>query len=125
MARVPENVQSAWNTRDGAVVFATVDPEGIPNAIYVTCVSMHGDDKVVIADNYLGKTQDNIRAGSRGAVLFLTPEKKSYQIKGRIEYCTTGEIYEEMKGWNPTKHPGRAAVVVNVEEVYSGSERIL
>lgn len=125
MTCVPEKVQSAWNTREGAVVFVTVNPEGIPNAIYVTCVSMHGDDKVVIADNYFGKTQENIRAGSRGAVLFLTPEKKSYQIKGRIEYYTMGEIYEEMKGWNPTKHPGRAAVVVNVEEVYSGSERIL
>jgi len=125
MAAMPQDVQRAWNRREGAIVFVTVGPEGIPNAIYATCVGMHGDDKVVIADNYFGKTRDNIRAGSRGAVLFLTPEKKSYQVKGPVEYHVTGEIYEEMKGWNPATHPGNAAVVVNVEEVYSGSERIL
>lgn len=125
MASLPEKARSAWNTRETAAVFATVDPEGIPNAIYVTCVSMHGEDKIVIADNYFVKTLKNIQAGSSGTVLFLTPDKKSYQIKARIEYHTTGEIYEEMKGWNPTKHPGRAAVVLNVEEVYSGGERLL
>jgi len=106
-------------------VFGTVGLEGIANAIYATCVGKHGDDKVVIADNYFGKTRDNISAGSRRAVLYLTPEKKSYQVKGSVEYSVAGEIYEEMKGWNPAKHPGNAAVAVKVEEIYSGSERIL
>jgi uncharacterized protein len=125
MANLPGKVREAWKDREEAIVFATVSPKGVPNAIYATCVSMHGENKIVIADNYLGKTKQNIQSGSPGAVLFFTRGKKSYQIKGRIEYHATGEIFEEMKRWNPTKHPGHAAVVVNVEEVYSGSERLL
>lgn len=125
MARLPEKVLSAWKTREGPVVLATVDVHGMPNAIYATCVSLHGEDNVVIADNYFVKTLANIRAGSAGAVLFLTPDKKSYQVRGRIGYHTEGEIFAEMKGWNPAKHPGRAAVAVSVDEVYSGGERLL
>jgi uncharacterized protein len=30
-----------------------------------------------------------------------------------------------MKKWNPEKHPGRAAAALKVEEVYSGSEKLL
>ena len=125
MPSLPEEVRSAWRDRDGAVVFATVDPKGVPNAIYVTCVSLHGDDSIVIADNYFVKTLENIRAGSPGTFLFLTRNKRSFQIKGAIGYYTAGEIYDAMKSWNPAKHPGKAAAVINVEEVYSGSDRLL
>jgi uncharacterized protein len=30
-----------------------------------------------------------------------------------------------MKKWNPETHPGHAALVIKVEEVYSGSEKLL
>lgn len=125
MPSLPEEVKAAWNDRDGAAVFATVDPEGVPNAIYASCVNLYGDDRIVVADNYFNKSLRNIEAGSRGAVLFITREKKSYQIKGGIEYHTSGPIYDAMKCWNPTKHPGRAAAVVMVEEVYCGGNRLL
>ena len=125
MPNLPEDIKAAWNEREGAIAFATVDPKGVPNAIYATCVSLDGDDRIVVADNYFSKTLENIKSGSRGAVLFLTRDKRSFQIKGAIEYHTEGRIYEEMKGWNPAKHPGRAAVAVKVEEVYCGADRLL
>jgi predicted pyridoxine 5'-phosphate oxidase superfamily flavin-nucleotide-binding protein len=125
MSILPEHVKSAWNERNGAVVFTTVDKAGAPNAIYVTCVNLHGDDKIVIADNYFVKTLENIKKGSRGAVLFITNDKKSYQIKGDVEYHTSGVLYDEMKKWNPSKHPGRAATVINVQEVFCGAERLV
>lgn len=125
MGSLPQNVLSAWADREGPIVFATVDRKGMPNAIYATCVNLHGDDRIVIADNYMVKTLQNIRSGSPGTVLFLTRDKKSFQIKGGLEYLSSGKIFDEMKGWNPVKHPGRAAVVVRVEEVYSGGERLL
>ena len=71
------------------------------------------------------KTLQNIRSGSLGTILFLTRDKKSFQIKGGLDYHSSGKIFDEMKGWNPVKHPGRAAAVVRVEEVYSGGERLL
>ena len=42
-----------------------------------------------------------------------------------IDYQKEGSIFEDMKKWNPTKHPGHAATVLKVEEVYSGSKKLL
>jgi uncharacterized protein len=125
MAALPESVSKAWEDRKGPAIFATVDESGTPNAIYVTCVSTCGEDTIVVADNYFSKTRQNILAGSRGSVLFMTNAGKTYQIKGTITYHTAGLVFDDMKCWNPAKHPGHAAAALCVEEVYSGAQRIL
>ena len=124
MKTIPEAVQKAWADREGPIVLATVDAAGIPNAIYATCVQMHGEDAVVVADNYFHKTRANIAAGSKGALLFITKEGKSYQLKGRFEYHTSGPIFDAMKQWNPTRLPGHAAAVLKVEQVFCGAEQL-
>ena len=124
MAVLPETVSIAWEDREGPVVLATVDKNGNPNAIYANSVSKYNEEMIVIADNYFSKTLENIQSGSKGSVLFLTSEKKSYQIKGKISYLTEGPVFDDMKTWNPTRHPGRAAVAIHVEEVYSGAKRL-
>ena len=43
-----------------------------------------------IADNFFFKTRANIEAGSPAALLFLTNDGKSYQIKGTIELLAEG-----------------------------------
>ncbi|MBN2427067.1 MAG: pyridoxamine 5'-phosphate oxidase family protein [Deltaproteobacteria bacterium] len=125
MSKLPEKVSNAWFTRKGPVIFTTVDEKGMPNAIYATCVNKWGEDKIVIADNYFDKTRKNILQGSKGSVLFMTEANKAYQLKGTIEYHQEGEIFQNMKKWNPIKHPGNAAAVLVVEEVYSGAEKLL
>lgn len=125
MKNLPETVRAAWADRDGYAVFATVDPAGNPNAIYVGSVREYGDDTVVIADNYFHKTRTNILTGSRATLLFLTKGKKSFQLKGRIECLTSGPIFDDMKQWNSTRHPGVAAAALRIDEVYSGAERII
>jgi hypothetical protein len=121
----PEIVRTAWADREGPVVLATVDTAGIPNAIYASSVREFGDDTIVIADNYFKKTRANILAGSRGALVFLTKERKSYQLKGQIEYLTSGPIFDAMKQWNPAKHPGVAAAALRVEQIFCGGEQLV
>ncbi len=125
MPRLPDVVKSAWEDREGAVILTTVDTGGIPNAIYTTCNTLFDGDQIVIANNYFEKTMKNLQAGSKASVLFITSEKKSYQIKGSMEYHTEGAVFDDMKKWNPEKLPGHGAAVVNVEAIYSGSEKIL
>ncbi|MBW2539590.1 MAG: pyridoxamine 5'-phosphate oxidase family protein [Deltaproteobacteria bacterium] len=125
MAALPEKVIKAWEDREGPIILSTVDGDRTPNAIYATCVSIFSEDTVVVANNYFSKTLKNILAGSKGTILFITKEGKSYQIKGTIEYHKEGSIYEDMKKWNPKKHPGHAAAALKVEEVYTGAEKLL
>ncbi|MFO7957250.1 MAG: pyridoxamine 5'-phosphate oxidase family protein [Candidatus Brocadiia bacterium] len=125
MPALPKEVSAGWDDRKGPVIFATVNQEGVPNAIYASCVSKFSEDKLVIADNYFDKTRANIESGSPGSILFMTNAGKAYQVKGSVERHTSGEIYEDMLEWCNDKHPRHAAAVLNVEEVYSGAEELV
>ncbi len=126
MAKLPEIVGAAWDNRAGAVVLTTVSSDGIANSIYATCVTKYDDETLVVADNYFDKTKQNIQSGSnKGVILFITAENKAYQVKGTLEYCTSGPVYDDMKAWNDPKHPGHAAVALKVEEVYKGAEQLV
>jgi uncharacterized protein len=122
--KINDEVQNAWKLREGPVVLGTVDGNGAPNIIYATCVSMYGEDRLVVADNYFDKTRKNIKAGSKGSALFITKDKKAYQLKGSFEYVDKGTVFEDMKKWNPPQHPGHAAAALVVEEIYSGAKRL-
>jgi len=97
----------------------------VPNAIYATCVKRYDQERLVVADNYFDKTRANIAAGSKGSLLFITEAGKSYQVKGTIEYVTSGPIYDDMKTWLDPKHPGHAAAVLHVEQVFNGAAQLL
>ena len=122
--KIPEVVKEAWGKREGPAILATVDGTGMPNIIYVGAVGLYGDERLVIADNYFDKTRRNIKAGSKGAVLFMTSDKKAYQLKGSLEYHSAGPVFDDMKKWNPPQHPGHAAAALVVVEVYSGAQRV-
>ena len=124
MASLTESVRQAWEDRDGPVILATVSLGGIPNIIYATCVGAFGDDRLVVADNYFDKTRKNLLAGGKGSLLFRSKSGKAYQVKGTLEYHTSGEVFDHMKTWNPSQHPGHAAAALRVEEVYSGAEKV-
>ena len=125
MAALPKIVSKAWEDREGPIILSTVDEDGNPNSIYATCVSKFNEDTIVVANNFFSKTLKNILAGSKGSILFITKEGKSYQIKGSVEYHKEGAVFDDMKKWNPTKLPGHAAAALKVEDVYSGAEKLL
>jgi predicted pyridoxine 5'-phosphate oxidase superfamily flavin-nucleotide-binding protein len=125
MAALPEAVSAGFDNHEGPAVFTTADGNGTPNSVYVSCIRKLADDKFVVADNFFNKTRENIRQGSKAAVLFITKDGKSFQVKGSLDYHSSGEVYDGMKEWLSAKLPGVAAVVVNVEEAYSGAERLV
>jgi predicted pyridoxine 5'-phosphate oxidase superfamily flavin-nucleotide-binding protein len=124
MATLPQIVSLAWDEKEGPIVFATTGPEGIPNAIYASCVAKYDDSTLVVADNFFDKTRANILAGSRGSILFITKAGKSFQVKGSLETLTAGPIFDNMKSWNGDL-PGHAAAALTVDEAYSGAEKLL
>lgn len=127
MPPLPKTVCEAWNNYEGPMILATVNADKIPNTIYINCVKKLNEEKIAIADYSLVKTNTNILAGSKGSLLFITQKHHAFQIKGFFEYHTNGDIYEDMcnsvKNVIPFKLQGVA--VLNVEEAYSGSQKLL
>jgi predicted pyridoxine 5'-phosphate oxidase superfamily flavin-nucleotide-binding protein len=125
MAKLPDLVSEQWENREGPIVLTTVDKEGTPNSIYAGCFRKLDDGRILIVDNRFDKTKKNILNGTTGAVLFITKERKSFQIKGTVEYHKDDTIYAEMKAWVDPKYPALGAAEVNVEQVYCGAQRLL
>lgn len=121
---LPKSVCEAWKNREKAVVLTTVDQMGMPNSIYATCTDLFMESEVVVANNYFDKTMRNIEAGTLASVLFITADGTSYQLKGTVSYHTQGVYYDFMKAFNPAKHPGHGAVVLHVQEAYSGAKAL-
>lgn len=117
-------IKDIWPRREGPLVLTTAGSDGTPNSIYATCVSLYGSDRLLIADNYFDKTRQNIKAGCKGAVLFMTADQKAYQLKGALEYHEDGPLFDDMKRWNPPKHPGHAVAVLVIESIYSGAKQL-
>jgi predicted pyridoxine 5'-phosphate oxidase superfamily flavin-nucleotide-binding protein len=124
MVTVTDTIQKAWDNRKGPAILATVNPDGVPNIIYVTCVNTYGKNRLVVADNYFNKTRQNLKSGGTGAILFQTTDGKAYQVKGRMEYHTKGKMFTEMKKWNPPQHPGNAVAALCIEEAYAGAKKL-
>jgi predicted pyridoxine 5'-phosphate oxidase superfamily flavin-nucleotide-binding protein len=109
----------------GYPAIAAFVPQGIPNTIYITCVNKYSKDQIVVADNKMHKTRANVKAGSPASLLYITKDKKAFQLKGSVAYVTEGTLFDDMKnGWLDKKYPGHAAVVITIEEVYSGAKKL-
>lgn len=119
-----EKLKEAWENREGYMIFSTVDGAGMPNSVYVLGVKMMSDGRFGVIDNYFNKTRENILRGSRGCLLFISKPRTSYQVKGKIEYLTSGPLFEELKASVPDKYPRLAAALLSVDELYSGAERL-
>lgn len=117
--QVAEDITSA-----GVVVLATASKEGMPNVVYVGYKKLLDDGRLVLADNYFAKTKANIESNPKISVAFRSETKGSFQVKGTCRRLAEGPEYEDMLTWVDERHPRAAAVVLDIEEVYNGAEKL-
>ncbi|MGB8226548.1 MAG: pyridoxamine 5'-phosphate oxidase family protein [Sedimentisphaerales bacterium] len=123
MAQLPDAVKKAISKQELFPV-ATSTSKGTPNVVYIKYLKVIDDQTILIADNYLNKTRDNVLNNGKIAFAVLDDEKGSFQIKGTARRFTEGAMYDEVQKWVPEKLPRVAAVVMYVEEIYNGADII-
>ena len=74
-----------------ALAFATINEEGNPYVIAVAFVKVK-DDKIIITNNYMGKTIDNLKNNPNISLVVWNKDWKGYNIQGKVEYFEEGEI---------------------------------
>ena len=125
MATLTPAALQAWENHDERMVLTTCDNNNMPNSIWVICTKLINNEQFVIANNAFYKTLENIKQGSKGVLLYIAPEREAYQVKGSLEHYTSGPVYDDMKNWLDPKFPGKGALVLNIEEVYYGADRVV
>ena len=104
------------------VFLATTSNEGIPNVVPVGFARPIDNTSILIADNYMKKTRENIEENPNVSIVTKNAQKNPYQFKGTAEIFESGKIFEEVVEWAQnvmTKLNPKAAIVVKVTDVYS------
>ena len=90
----------------------------MPNVVPIGIKDVMDDGKFVFENNFLDKTLANILENGKVAIsAFGGDPMEGYQVKGKAEYVTEGEIIDHLRVLGG-ELPGHGAVVVTVEEVY-------
>ena len=101
-------------------VLATANKDGKPNVVPITFAKVLSDDELLLMDNFMQKTRQNIDANPIVAVS-VWASGKGYQLKGKARVESSGKIFDEGTQWvksrNPKLNP-KAAVIVKVDEIY-------
>jgi len=42
-----------------------------------------------------------------------------------LSYFTEGELFDDMKKWNPTRLPGHGVAVLEIQEIFAGAQKLL
>lgn len=107
----------------GVVAVATATGGGEPNVAAIAFVKILSDDELLLMDNFMLKTRQNIEANPRVAVAAWA-DHSGYKFKGTARIETSGKVFEEGVAWVKSVAPPldpKAAVILKVDEIYVGS----
>ena len=97
---------------------STVMTDGRPNAVGVACVKVVSETELVITDNYMNQTPNDIIANKNVCLLVWDSEMKGYKILGQAEYFTTGKWLDFVKEMPENEGlPAKGAILVIVEKI--------
>jgi len=100
MVAIPVEVMEAVNNPKAAKVLATVKDDGSPHIISVGSIIAPNPQTIAFAAILMKETGKNLEAmkkSGKEAVILVTVEMKSYQIRGKIkDKVTSGPLFDKM-----------------------------
>lgn len=100
------------------VALATVDYENRPNVIAVGCVKVVSENQIVITDNFMEETSENIKKNNWVCLAVWDKDENGYKINGDAEYYSSGEWLDFVKNLPENKsYPAKGAIVVDVLDI--------
>ena len=97
---------------------ATCSSKQVPNVVPIKCLKWISNNRVLVADNFMKKTKQNILDNSNVSFVVEKIREYPFQFKGKIKVYTEGEYYEEVKKM-VEKYTPKSALVIEISEVYS------
>ena len=101
-------------------VLSTADRNGIPNAVPILFTALTENNRLLLVDNFMKKTVDNIAANPNVSIS-VWKDATGYQFKGKAIIETSGSNYEIGKKVVQAKEPElipKGAIVVDVDSIY-------
>jgi len=126
MAKMTDRMKETFEKVEN-VILATTTRDGVPNAVPMGAKKIIDDETILLSDQFLNKTLNNMKENPQVAVTFWSGFE-GYQLKGTITIETSGERFDETADWIdkmgkamnfPLKSKG--AVIMKISEIYGVS----
>jgi predicted pyridoxine 5'-phosphate oxidase superfamily flavin-nucleotide-binding protein len=104
------------------VFLATASTDGVPNVVPIGFARPIDSDTILIADNYMNKTRQNLENNPWISLVTKDATKCPFQFKGRVEIFESGTYFDTVTEWGQnamTKLTPKAAILMKVTEIYS------
>lgn len=103
-----------------AVAVATISSDGSPNLIAVAYVKVVSSNTIVITDNFMKQTPENLKKDPRICLAVWTKDwEEGYKFIGKAEYQTVGRWADFVKAMKENEGmSAKGAIVVDVEQIY-------
>lgn len=99
------------------LAFATIR-DNKPYVIGVACCKVLGDDKILITDNFMKSTIQNILENNNVALVVWSKRWEGYQFLGKAKYYQKGKWLDFVKKMKENKGlPAKGAIVIRVRKV--------
>jgi predicted pyridoxine 5'-phosphate oxidase superfamily flavin-nucleotide-binding protein len=104
------------------VFLATASSDGVPNVVPIGFARPIDEETILIADNYMTKTHQNLEKNPWISLVTKDATKCPFQFKGKVEIFESGKYFDTVTEWGQnamTKLTPKAAILMKVEEIYS------
>ena len=103
-----------------AVAVATINSDGSPNVIAIGFAKVVNDTTIVITDNFMKTTVENVKREPRICLAVWTKDwEEGYKFTGIAVYETEGKWATFVKNMKENKSfPAKGAIVVSVEKIF-------
>jgi hypothetical protein len=100
------------------VAFATVDKDCKPNVIAVACVKVVDKNKLLITDNFMKRTGENIKGNDNVCLAVWNKKEEGCKLIGKAEYFSRGEWLDFVKKMPENKgFPAKGAILITVSKL--------
>jgi len=100
------------------IALSTINPDGKPNVIAVACVKVVSKDKILITDNFMKQTRENILTNPNVCTAVWNKESKGYKFIGKATYHTIGKWKEHVKNMPENKGlAAKGAIIIKISKI--------
>lgn len=103
---------------ENSLAFATVDSLGKPNVIGVAYAKVVSKMQILITDNYMKLTKENITTNNNVCLAVWNKDWHGYKLIGNAEYFSSGKWKQFVEQIPENKGlPAKGAVLVTVSKI--------
>ena len=103
---------------ENPIAFATVDKDQKPNVIGVACVKVISENQILITDNYMKQTKENIANNNNVCLAVWDKEQNWVKLKGKASYHTDGQWKEFVEKMPENKGlSAKWAILIEISEL--------